>query len=108
MTSNEILIPFLCVVSLVLIYLRHNHRRNLSLPPGPPGIPILGHILHVPKSKVALNYAKWGHLYGPIFHFRLFSQHVVVLTTLDAATQLLDKRSSNYSDRPRQVMAGEM
>ncbi|EMD39046.1 hypothetical protein CERSUDRAFT_93086 [Gelatoporia subvermispora B] len=36
---------------------------------------------------------------GPIIHLRIFGQPFVILNSLSAANDLLEKRSSNYSDR---------
>ena len=49
------------------------------------------------------------HLYlGSICSIRVFGQRIVILNSLKAATDLLEKRSSIYSDRPRLVLGGEM
>ena len=38
-------------------------------------------------------------------YFKLFGQPVLVVDSYDAASDLLEKRSANYSDRPESVMA---
>ena len=38
-------------------------------------------------------------------HMTLLGQSVVVLGSYEATIELLEKRSANYSDRPRSVMA---
>jgi hypothetical protein len=35
-------------------------RRNQTLPPGPPGIPILGNLTEFPKKWPHYQFAKWG------------------------------------------------
>ena len=45
---------------------------------------------------------------GPIFRIKLGLQNVVVLSSAEAAWDLLEKRSSIYSSRPRAVMAEEI
>jgi hypothetical protein len=35
-------------------------------------------------------------------------QHTVVLNSLKSSYELLERRSSNYSDRPRYIMAHEI
>lgn len=32
-------------------------------------------------------------------HLRVFGQSIIILSSIDAVTDLLEKRSSNYSDR---------
>lgn len=41
-------------------------------------------------------------------HVRIFGQSMIILDSLQAARDLLDKRSSIYSDRPRFVLFSEL
>ena len=41
-------------------------------------------------------------------HVKIFGQSMVILHSLQAARDLLDKRSSIYSDRPRFVLLSEL
>lgn len=41
---------------------------------------------------------------GEIMHVRVFGQSMIILNSLEAVVDLLEKRSSNYSDRPRAEM----
>jgi len=44
---------------------------------------------------------------GDVVHLEAFGQHLVVLTSLESCTDLLDKRSYKYSDRRESpVMTG--
>ncbi|TAQ89292.1 hypothetical protein B7494_g2367 [Chlorociboria aeruginascens] len=75
------------------------------LPPGPPGEPMLGHLRVVPSHKPELAYAKWSKEYhSDVLYFNILGQPVVVLNSVQAASDLLDKRGSNYCDRPRFVL----
>lgn len=40
--------------------------------------------------------------------YRVFGTKIIMLNTIEVAAELLDKRSANYSDRPRMVMQNEM
>jgi cytochrome P450 len=46
--------------------------------------------------------------YGPVMYLSLAGQSLIVLSTHQAAQDLLNRRGSTYSDRPRMVMAGEV
>lgn len=37
-----------------------------------------------------------------------FGRTIIVLNSIDAAEELLNDRSEDYSERPRQVMVGEL
>ena len=50
----------------------------------------------------------WSKTYGPVMHLSLAGQPLIVLSTNQAAQDLLSRRSRAYSDRPRLVMAGEL
>lgn len=43
-------------------------------------------------------------LKGDVLSFKILGQRVIVLNSLEATQDLLEKRSSNYSDRPRWTM----
>lgn len=77
----------------------------------------------MPKRDLHLQYQKWGQqcqseaineinsheltntwVDGPIFSLKLGSQSVVVLTSGELIKRLVDKKSGNYSDRPKLYM----
>ena len=41
-------------------------------------------------------------------HIEIMGKHIVVLNSLKAAVEMLDKKSSKYSDRPTLTMCGEL
>ena len=45
---------------------------------------------------------------GPISSVEVFGQHIIILNEKRLAFELLDKRSSIYSDRPTMIFGGEM
>ncbi|KAF8880397.1 cytochrome P450 [Infundibulicybe gibba] len=49
-----------------------------------------------------VTYTKWAETYGScnIIHAEAFGQHIVVLNSLEDATEIMEKRASNYSSRP--------
>ncbi|KAI0373687.1 CyP450 monooxygenase [Pilatotrama ljubarskyi] len=70
------------------------------LPPGPPSLPIVGNIFSMPKTLAWEGYRDMSLRYGPVISFQLLGQRLMILGTADAALELLEKRSANYSDRP--------
>ncbi|PNY29093.1 O-methylsterigmatocystin oxidoreductase [Tolypocladium capitatum] len=94
------------VLSIVASAVSSRLRRNgLPLPPGPPGEPILGHLRIIPSYSPEYAYMQWSKEYGSdILSFNVLGQPVVVLNSVRAAVDLLDKRGANHSDRPRFVL----
>jgi hypothetical protein len=58
-----------------------------------------GLVHHYPFSYRGVGFISFPYLGSDIIHAELFGIHLVVLNSEKAATDLLDKRSSIYSDR---------
>ncbi|KAI0657956.1 cytochrome P450 [Cubamyces menziesii] len=89
----------------ITILVMRRARHGPPLPPGPPGIPLLGNLLDFPTSRYGQKLSQLAATYGDVMHMTLLGQSVVVLGSYEATIELLEKRSANYSDRPRSVMA---
>jgi len=110
---------FLCALILKRTLTTHKRNSNgLPLPPGPKGFPIIGNLPDMPTDKQWLVYNQWSKTYGRFCHNESFL-HIIsffiagdmvyfVLNTLRRASDLSDKRSTNYSDRPRMPMLVEL
>ncbi|RPD59286.1 cytochrome P450 [Lentinus tigrinus ALCF2SS1-7] len=70
-------------------------------------MPIVGNLLQLSQD-AWLKFTDWKHVYGPIVYLNLAGQDVIVLNTLQAAADLLDRRASIYSSRPRFEVACNM
>ncbi|KAJ7039665.1 cytochrome P450 [Mycena alexandri] len=92
-----------CLVILSVLYSRR--RRRLRLPPGPKKRPIIGNMLDMPSHCQWEVYAGWSREYN-IIHLGIpiTGTSIIVLSSVQAAQDLLDKRSPIYSDRPRFTM----
>lgn len=105
------LAPALAILGLALLCIdaiaRRLWRRRLPFPPGPPGHPLVGNVADIPQSNEWVTYTKLGRRYGPVVHLRVLTQRIIVLNTLQAAVDLLEKRSDIYSDRPSFTMLND-
>ncbi|KAF9444950.1 cytochrome P450 [Macrolepiota fuliginosa MF-IS2] len=87
---------------------RYFTSSRSRLPPGPRPLPFIGNILQIRAEHPEEGFAEWGAKYGDVVRLRMFSQTMIILNSLEAARDLLDKRSSIYSDRPRFVLFSEL
>ncbi|KAJ3560891.1 hypothetical protein NP233_g10541 [Leucocoprinus birnbaumii] len=86
---------------------RENPRR-LPLPPGPRGYPIIDNLFDFPFEKPWLVYNEWFKTYGDMVYFRVFGRDFLVLGSSVRTYDLLEKRSTIYSDRPRVAMVNDI
>ena len=91
------------------------------LPPGPRLLPFVGNAFDIDVSKPWLTYAGWKDKYGErsdqslliskptnsdtapgdLLYSRVLGQHIIIISSIQVAQDLLDKRSAIYSDRPQ-------
>lgn len=115
-------------VSLLILFRLLSFRKpsSIRLPPGPKSMPLIGSALQLPMQYQERTFWTWGQTYGAwiyhseipvpahetilgdVVHAKLFQTTVIVVNSLRAARDLMDKRSANYSDRPRFAVLGEM
>jgi hypothetical protein len=105
---------------LLWLKLRFRSNRSRLIPPGPPADPIIGHVRLIPANRPELTYATWGKEYSTlpysvkrvnllifsftdtdVLYLNILGQPVVILNSAEASITLLEKRSANYSGRPR-------
>lgn len=115
MASSMISIVLFCCI--VLLHVLRRRKARLPLPPGPPAHPILGHIPVFPAKENRDDiFYQWAQQYGEslarplshhtqpqpgdVVHVNLLGKSIILLNSEQAAADLLDKRSANYSDRP--------
>jgi hypothetical protein len=114
-----------CVISLLLAICFKTlatslMQPTLPVPPGPKPRFFSGNVHQLSKSLPWMQYAGWAVEYGqimrlyvemrlikctgPIIYFHVFGRKFIVLNSAEAVTDLLESRSSRYSDRPHRMM----
>jgi hypothetical protein len=90
-------------------YIVKQKSKGFPLPPGPAPEPILGHLRIIPSTNPEYYYQKLSkELNSDILSFNVLGQRVIVLNSVEAAVDLLDKRGAKYCDRPRFVLFEQM
>ncbi|KAK5019379.1 hypothetical protein LTR16_000571 [Cryomyces antarcticus] len=88
-------------ISAALIYaVLFVGRRGRNFPHGPPTLPLIGNLHQMPTKRAHLKFTEWAKQYGGIYSLKLGTGTAVVLTDRRLIKQLVDKKSSIYSNRP--------
>ncbi|KAH9856147.1 cytochrome P450 [Lenzites betulinus] len=90
------------------INIHGKHARARQTPPGPRALPVLGNVHQLPMDYQQRTFGAWAAQYGDVVYAKLFARPVLVLNSLRAAHDLLEKRSARYSDRPRLILLAEL
>jgi len=107
MSSQQNVQIYLGVAVAVLVVARFAYiqlsgkKRSLPYPPGPKPLPLLGNLLQLPSKNKEKILTEWGKTYGDVIYARFLQTPVLIINSLKAAQDLLDKKSSKYSDRPQ-------
>ncbi|PVH96737.1 cytochrome P450 [Periconia macrospinosa] len=95
-------------IALPLLTLLHDINTWRRMPPGPQPLPFLGNKLQLPTSSPWLQFQKWSKVYGPIMTIWIGRKPTIVISDPVIAADLMEKRSTKYSSRPRMVAMGEI
>ncbi|KIY45060.1 cytochrome P450 [Fistulina hepatica ATCC 64428] len=100
-SEHPLIVILFAALCLVLWNL---NRKKHPYPPGPPADPIIGHFRIMPSSSQEEVFHEWAKTYGDIMHLHVPGQNLIILDSHEVATDLLERRSSIYSSRPRFVV----
>ncbi|KAL0064837.1 hypothetical protein AAF712_008234 [Marasmius tenuissimus] len=111
MYSPAALCTGLALVVLISRIILYKRRSGYPLPPGPKRFPVVGN-LRDPKAGTDeprwVSYHNLARRYGEVVYTEVFGSALVILNSQKAVVELLEKRSSNFSDRPPMYMANDL
>ncbi|KAN0135971.1 hypothetical protein V8E53_006132 [Lactarius tabidus] len=76
----------------------HRYQRRKRFP-YPPGWPLIGNLLYIPNSFPWLAFTEYSKKYGHIVSYSFLGEKAVVLNSIKAIKDLLERRGDVYSDR---------
>ncbi|KAF8083597.1 hypothetical protein N665_0764s0004 [Sinapis alba] len=100
--SESLFLPFCFILSCFFIFTtvryRQSSTRSDMLPPGPPRLPIIGNIHQVGKLPHR-SFADLSRTYGPIMHLKFGRLNTVIVTSPEAAREVLKTHDHTLSGR---------
>ena len=113
MANESYLVPILVALAAGLLFILPklfplNLKTRKDLPPGPKGELWYGNSRQIPAQRPLVYFQQLNKEYGDVVYLQLGKTPTVVLGSAQAAWDLLEKRSSIYSSRPRFIMGNEL
>ncbi|KAJ4798098.1 hypothetical protein LUZ62_049344 [Rhynchospora pubera] len=89
-----------CIILLIFVKVLMNSisKSKKNLPPGPPALPVLGH-LHLVKQPLHQALLKISNKYGPAIFLRFGSRPVLVVSSQDLAEKCFTTHDLAFSNR---------
>jgi cytochrome P450 len=80
--------------------------REIADLPGPRGLPLVGSLLQVRRTRMHQIVERWAAMYGPVFRFDIAGAHVLVVADHQALTAALRARPDEFRRPDRMVTIG--
>ncbi|XP_063061773.1 cytochrome P450 2A5-like [Engraulis encrasicolus] len=99
MSGSSMLLLAALVLLLLLLVWKRRGSRGIPLPPGPPGLPLLGNLLQVDKHEPFKTFLKWSQRYGPVMTVHLGPRRFVVLSGYQTVKEALVDQGDDFTAR---------
>ena len=100
--SENLFLSFCFILSCFFIFttvrFRQSSTRSTMLPPGPPRLPLIGNIHQVGKLPHR-SFTDLSRTYGPIMHLKFGRLNTVIVTSPEAAREVLKRHDQTLSGR---------
>ncbi|XP_050221240.1 cytochrome P450 726A27-like [Mercurialis annua] len=97
-------------IVLILLFIRKKLMSNLSsstthLPPGPWSVPVIGNMHQLAFRQPHHRLTELAKSYGPVLRLQLGQVPAVIISSADAAKQVLKLRENQFLERPSLLAA---
>ncbi|THH01886.1 hypothetical protein EW145_g6841 [Phellinidium pouzarii] len=108
MVASAVSISVAVVVAAIVFKQLLLSPKALTLPPSPPSDPIIGNARFMPLDSAWKTFAKWTKTYGDVIYASVLGRPMLIVNSVEAARDLMEKKGAIYSDRPRMFILGEL
>ncbi|CCO32159.1 hypothetical protein BN14_06213 [Rhizoctonia solani AG-1 IB] len=104
--SRGILSLYVALASLALVLVQRLTRKlKSSYPPSPSSLPFVGDMFSIPSDHEYLAFTKLGEqLKSDIVYLEILGHKYIILNSVGAASEILEKRAALHLDRPPMPM----
>lgn len=106
--SLPLLLPFLIFTFLLFKSRNQTSKKRQNIPPSPPKLPIIGNLHQLGSIPAHRSLKLLAHKYGSVMLLRLGNKPALIISSADAAEEVLKTHDIIFANRPKPSFAGKL